>query len=161
MDEINKKQSKIKKHAVWIILFILIILALLWVLSPVPSSPAVPARCAFSGPITCSEFQIIANNGGGQGVVQFTAINQAKTQFNFAFTGKSDVCILLGVATGQTTTCAATCTVEPNNGFNIAPRQSINVTCIFNGTFSQEDKSKVEISMIDGSWNGAIYAIAK
>lgn len=160
MDKDDKKYVKTVIIVIVIIIFVLVFGVITYCGVAECYWRPLPPRCAFNGSIKCSEFQITANNGAGQGVLQFKAINQGKMSSNFSFNATSKGCIIPFGNTFDIITCSTLCKVLPNDGVNIEPKQLMEVTCIFNGTFSQGDHARIDLISSTGS-EGIIYGKTK
>jgi len=154
-----KKALRFIKLYGWIIILIIIVflcIAYFGVLSP--CCHAASPRCAFDKPFKCEEFQIIGDDGSGHGIVRFKAINTAESaKFSFTATMEGGITKTFPLG-GQT--LITDCTVQPGDGIDIAQREFIEVTCIFNGTFSQGDNARIDIQSSTGS-NGTIFGRAQ
>lgn len=143
----------IKKYG-WIILSVVVILFYIAYLTVMNQAdrPLLP-RCAFTDKIECEEFQIVGNDGSGNGILQFRAINQGEvTNFSFIATRYE------GIDPPKLTTH---CTVDPRNGNNIVPKESMEVTCVFNEMLMTSGNNvKIDITT-NSEVTGQIFGRAK
>jgi archaellin len=156
----DKKYVKIVLIIVVIIIFVLVLGLIAYCGVAECFWRPLPPRCAFNGSIKCSEFQIIVNNDAGQGILHYKAINQGKTASNFSFNATAEGCIIPWGNTFDIITCSSLCEVWPDGGVNIEPKQLMEVTCIFNGTFSAGDHARIDVKSSTGS-EGIIYGRVK
>jgi hypothetical protein len=160
-----KKMLRFIKLYGWIIILIIIVLiciAYFGALSPCCHiSPPLPPRCVFNDQVKCEDFQIIGDDGSGHAVVQFKAINKGEVA-QFSFMATTDAGTIRdesgNLKEGQTLT--TNCTVQPRNGSDIIQKESMEVTCVFNGVLESGYKIKFDIK-INSETNGAIYGTAK
>jgi len=113
------------------------------------------SRCLFDKPIKCSYYQIIGNQEG-HGILIFKATNMGNASANFSFNATTEVL-------DTYITQLVRCEIWPDNGVNIKPKQTMNVTCVFDGTLGQGDRVKIDIqaSTQDLKFSGDVYDFAK